>query len=126
MRKIGYGLAAGALAVAATIAAVPGASAAGPTNHFILLANKSVVLKVCATAHDVNGVQVGHKCQSTPAGQKFLYWVPNNTKSTRFTASDRGQQMIGEDLANTQDWCYRAPFNKNGKVTGPHTPCTSD
>jgi hypothetical protein len=125
LKHVARSAVAGALVVTAALSSASTATA-GPTNHFVLLANKSVILYVCATARDGQGTEVGHSCQTRAAGQKFLFWVPNNATSTRFTAADRGQQMIGVDLANNQDWCYRAPESGNGKVTGPHSPCTPD
>ncbi|MFC0436403.1 hypothetical protein [Kutzneria buriramensis] len=48
-------------------------ASAGPTNQFVLPANKSVILRACAAALGGNGTEVGHDCQTRAAGQKFLH-----------------------------------------------------
>ncbi|WP_394617345.1 hypothetical protein JNUCC0626_48420 [Lentzea sp. JNUCC 0626] len=116
------------VAVLASAAVMAGTTAAQarPTNHFILFANKSFVMNICATARDGSGAEVGKKCGTRAAGKNLVYWVPNHATSTRFTITDRGTQMLGVDLANNRDYCYRAAASDHGKVTGPHTPCTPD
>ncbi|WP_410641100.1 hypothetical protein [Amycolatopsis sp. lyj-346] len=123
-KQISVGLAAGALAMAAAVGAAPAASAAG--EHTIVFSNKSVVFKICFTSRDGGGAEVKHKCTTWAAGAlggTYKYRVPANAATTRFTASDRGTQMLGTDLANTQDWCFRAPASWNGRIQGPVTPC---
>ncbi|MFD8500952.1 hypothetical protein [Amycolatopsis sp. NPDC059657] len=121
MKKIAVGLAA---ASAMTLAIAPAASAEGA--HTIVFSNKSVVFYLSFTSRDAAGTVVKQKKTTWAAGAfggTYKYQVPANAVSTRFTASDRGTQQLGVDLANTQHWCYRAPASWHGKIEGPVAKC---
>ncbi|GAA3440190.1 hypothetical protein GCM10018954_098130 [Kutzneria kofuensis] len=127
MKKIAVGLAASALTLTAAVVGAPAASATG--DHFILFSNKSVVFKICFRSWDASGRDIKQKCTTWPAGAaggKYVYRVPANATQTRFTASDRGQQMKGVTLDNNQNYCFRAPASGNGRVDGPITPCNDN
>ncbi|MFD8500382.1 hypothetical protein [Amycolatopsis sp. NPDC059657] len=124
MKKAAVGLAASAITLATAAVGASTASAAG--DHTIVFSNKSVVYYICFTSSDSQGKQIKHKCTTWAAGAAggtYKFRVPSAASQTRFTASDRGTQMIGTTLPNTKNWCFRAPASWNGRIQGPVTPC---